>query len=279
VKIPALTDAIALAVADLFDAERRPAHSDLDRLFTRVRLQEADPKHRDASLMIGKRKRVLAVLTYAVDADRVAGAKLVAHLVGVVKGVGGFRPTSEDYVGDELVWNARVAFQDQGFELDEEGNIRPLSLENLEGAELSEALRLYVRRARAGHADAALASGTSKDFLEAAARQVLVETIGEYDERMNFPMTLYHAFYAEGIATPPGAILDAWEKELDSDPRRRLEQTLYLVGLAVNKLRNAEGTGHGRPFPPSLTASEAKVAVEAMGLVAELLLETPRRQA
>jgi hypothetical protein len=272
-KIPGLTDPITQAVADLFDADRRPAHSDLDRLFARAGLQQGDPKHRDPSLMIGKRKRVLAVLTYALDVDRVAGAKLVAQLLGVVRGVGGFRATSHDYVGDEVFANARAAFRDQGFELDADGNLRPLSLESLEGAELSEALRLYVRRARVGHSDAALVTGTGKDLLEAAARHALVEKTGSYDERMNFPMTLYHAFYAEGLATPPGDVLDAWEKKLDPDPRRRLEQTLHLVGLAVNKLRNREGTGHGRPFLPSVTDKEAKVAIEAMGLVAELLLE------
>ena len=272
-KIPALTDPIAQAVADLFDAERRPAHSDLDRLFARAGLRDGDPTLHDPTLRIGKRKRVLAVLTYALDADRVAGARLVAQLLGAVRGVGGFRPTSEDYVGEDVLRNARAAFRDQGFALDDDGNLRPLSLENLDGAQLSEALRLYVRRARAGHGDAALVTGTGKDLLEAAARHVLVAKTGSYDERMNFPMTLYHAFYVEGLATPPGDALDVWEKKLDSDPRRRLEQTLHLVGLAVNKLRNTEGTGHGRPFLPSVTEREAKVAIEAMGLVAELLLE------
>ena len=272
-KIPGLTDAIVQAVADLFDADRRPAHSDLDRLFTRAGLQTGDPKHRDPTLLIGKRKRVLAVLTYSLDNNRVAGAKLAAQLIGAVKGVGGFRPASDDFVGVDVLHNARAAFRDQGFELDDDGNLRPLSLENLEGAELSEALRLYVRRARAGHQDAALVTGTGKDILEAVARHVLVDKTGEYDDRMNFPMTLYHAFYARDLAPPPGEVLDAWEKRLDDDPTRRLEQTLHLVGLAVNKLRNKEGTGHGRPFLPSVADKEARIAIEAMGLVAELLLD------
>jgi hypothetical protein len=273
VKIPGLTDAIVQAVADLFDADRRPAHSDLDRLFGRAGLQTGDPKHRDPTLLIGKRKRVLAVLTYSLDNNRVAGAKLAAQLIGAVRGVGGFRPASDDFVGADVLQNARAAFRDQGFEFDDDGNLRPLSLENLEGAELSEALRLYVRRARAGHQDAALVTGTGKDLLEAVARHVLVDKTGEYDDRMNFPMTLYHAFYARDLATPPGEVLDVWEKRLDEDPTRRLEQTLHLVGLAVNKLRNKEGTGHGRPFLPSVADKEARIAIEAMGLVAELLLD------
>ena len=216
---------------------------------------------------------MLAVLTHALDVNRVAGAKLVARLIGAVRGVGGFRPTSEDYVGNEVLDNLHAAFRDVGFELDSDGHLRPLSLENLDGAELTEALRLYVRRARAGSRDAALVTGTGKDLLEAASRHVLVERTGSYDDRMPFPVTLFNAFYALDLATPPGDVLDAWEKKLDPDPQRRLAQTLYLVGLAVNKLRNTEGTGHGRPFLPAVTDLEAKIAVEAMGLVSELVLE------
>src|SRR5437867_7866248 len=120
VKIPGITDAIVQAVADLFDADRRPAHSDLDRLFARAGLQTGDPKHRDPTLLIGKRKRVLAVLTYSLDNNRVAGAKLAAQLIGAVRGVGGFRPASDDFVGADVLQNARAAFGDQGFELDDE---------------------------------------------------------------------------------------------------------------------------------------------------------------
>ncbi|MEZ5099396.1 MAG: abortive infection family protein [Thermoleophilia bacterium] len=272
-KIPTLTDAIVQAIADLFDADRRPAHSDLDRLFARAGLQAGDPRQNNPSLMIGKRKRVLGVLTYALDNDRAAGARLVAQLLATIRGIGGFDPNSDDYVGAEVVRNARTAVRDQGYDLSDDGHLRPLSLEGLEGAELSDALGLYVRRARSGHQDAALVAGTGKDLLEAVARHVLVSERGSYDERMNFPMTLFHAFYVRDLATPPGDLLSAWEQKLDSDPRRRLEQTLYLVGLAVNKLRNAQGTGHGRPFMPAVTEREAKLAIESMGLVAELLLE------
>lgn len=272
-RIPALTDAIAQAVADLFDADRRPAHSDLDRLFERAGLSAGDPKRLHPELMIGKRKRVVAVLVHALDHDRGAGARLVVQLLAAVRGVGGFRPDSEDFVGEACVRNARGAFRERGFDLDTDGTLRPLFLDNLEGADLTEALRIYVRRARAGAGDAALVTGTGKDLLEASARHVLVQMTGNCDERMNIPMTLYHAFYAQDLATPPGDVIDAWEKNLDPDPRRRLAQTLYLVGLAVNKLRNSEGTGHGRPFLPAVTDLEAKIAIEAMGLVSEFVLE------
>ena len=64
---------------------------------------------------------------------------------------------------------------------------------------------------------------------------------------MRFQITLYHLL-CQDLATPPGAVIDAWEKSCDGDPRRRLQQTLHLVGLAVNKLRNTEERARGRPF-------------------------------
>ena len=111
--------------------------------------------------------------------------------------------------------------------------------------------------------------------LEAAARHVLVRQGSMYDERMGFPGTLFQAFDMKGLATPTGQVLQALEEGLEADPRRRLEQTLYLLGVGVNKLRNAEGTGHGHPFPPCVSDLEAKLAVEAMAIISELLLETP----
>jgi hypothetical protein len=90
--------------------------------------------------------------------------------------------------------------------------------------------RRYVRRIRSGSTDAALVTGSGKDLLEAVARQVLLDKTGSYDERMGFPGTLFQAFELKGLATPPGKLLNEVEAQLDPDPRRRLTQTLYLLG-------------------------------------------------
>jgi hypothetical protein len=37
-------------------------------------------------------------------------------------------------------------------------------------------------------------------------------------------------------------------------------------------LRNKQGTGHGRPWLPSVTPEEARRAVQMMGCVTEMLL-------
>ena len=268
--IAPLSDPIVAAVADLFHADRwQPSHDDLMSQFRRVGLAAADP--RTTVSMIGKRKRVRGVLLHALDHNRPAGERLVPNLVGLVKGAGGFRPESEFYVGDETFANARMAFRAEGFMLDSDGGLRPLVLDALDGHELDRALLAYVRRAQRGADDAALLTGTSKDLLEATARRVIAKGGGSY-QGFDFPGTLYHAFYAAGLEPPAPRLVDAINREMDPDPRKGFVQSLYILGCAVNRLRNDQGSGHGRPFPATVTDPEARAAVEAMGLISELLL-------
>ena len=132
--------------------------------------------------------------------------------------------------------------------------------------ELTKALRAYVRRARLGSSDAALLTGTGKDLLEATAAHVLTETYGSYSHQSNFPTLLGQAFVAVGLATPGDP------KDQIDRPQRALERAMYDVACAVNRLRNKEGTGHGRPWLPTVTPVEAKTATELMGTISARLL-------
>ena len=76
---------------------------------------------------------------------------------------------------------------------DRDGNLAPRMLDGLSGRDLTEALQVYVDRARRGSTDAPLVAGTSKDLLEAIARHVLVERTNGYNEHMPFPGTLLMA--------------------------------------------------------------------------------------
>jgi hypothetical protein len=175
---------------------------------------------------------------------------------------------SDSYAGDDVIRAAREAFRSAGFDLDPEGNLRPAVLEGLDGAEMTDALRAYVRRARLGTSDAALVVGTGKDLLEATARHVLIEKTGSYPQGSHFPTTLYQAFERLGLCAASPDL----QQKLASDSRCAVEQCLWLLGCAVNRLRNAEGTGHGRPSPTAVGDQEAELAVQAMGLVSQLLL-------
>jgi Abortive infection C-terminus len=264
-----LTDEIISAVARFFDQGRGPSHDELSRMFRRSKLDTADPAVRFPGEMIGKMKRVREVLSTALDTNPDEGQKLVKSLIGSIKASGGFRPTADAYAGVDVIEAAREAFRAEGFELDPEGNLHQALLSDLHGVAATDALRAYVRRAHAGSTDAALVVGTGKDLLEATARHVLVQSTGTYPSNVNFPATLYHAFDRLGLATSSPDLL----AKLDSDAQRAVEQSLWLLGCAVNRLRNQEGTGHGRPFAPTLSDREARLAIQAMGVIAQLLLD------
>lgn len=261
-----ITDEILSCVARFFDGGRGPSHDELTRQFRRFGLEAGDPQRPGDT--IGKMKRVREVLLYAMDNDLDSGDKLVISLVGLAKAAGGFRPGSDAFAGIEVIRAAREGFATVGYDLDPEGNLRPALLENLEGAEASNALRAYARRAQVGSEDAALVLGTGKDLLEATARHVLVEMTGSYPSSANFPTTLYQAFDRLGLAAPTSMLAG-----LDSDPIVATQQALYLLANVVNRLRNAEGTGHGRPFLPRVTQTEARLATQAMGIVSQFLLD------
>jgi hypothetical protein len=130
-----------------------------------------------------------------------------------------------------------------------------------------EVLQAYCRRATLGSTDDALVIGTSKDLAEAAAAHVLVMCYDSYDPRLDFETLVGRAFVAVGLALPQ-------QRETADEPaRRKLERGLFQAALAVNKLRNRAGTGHGRPFLPDVGPVEARLAVRTMGSVAELLLD------
>jgi hypothetical protein len=151
--------------------------------------------------------------------------------------------------------------------LESDGDLRPVVLDYLEAVEARDTLRGYVRRIRQGSIDDALVIGTGKDLLEATAAHVVARTYGSYNASLNFPTLLGQAFVAVGLATPAGPTSS------DESVVRDVERRLYELGCAVNRLRNREGTGHGRPFRGTVTPRDAKAAAAAMALVSEVLLD------
>jgi len=263
-----LTDAIAVAVARLVDdaltETRSPSHSELEFRINRAGLKEADPNQQGN--VLGKAKRVRAVLSWALEHDPERGERLVAQLIAHVQACGGFRPSSKNYVGSEAIENARGAFRPSGFKLGSDGDLRPMVLDSLSGAALTDALKAYVVRAKRGVEDAALLTGTGKDLLEATAAHIVQEIWGSYPGTANFPTLLGQAFSALGFATPHD------KAQSGEPPRLRVERAMYELGCSVNGLRNKQGTGHGRPWLPTVTQAEARAAVESIGVIAERML-------
>lgn len=263
-----VSDAIITALAKLVDDAqtdtREPSHSDLEFLIKRFALQAGDPKAQ--GMLVGKAKRVRATLGWALENRLEAGEKLAAAIIAQVRGCGGFRPASPNFVGSESIENLADAFRLEGYVLSETGELSPAVLDTLSGAALSEALQAYVRRAKRGVADAALVVGTAKDLLEAIAAHILVERYGRYASQSNFPTLLGQTYSALGLPTPQSP-------RVAGEPvQHRLARALFDSACAVNGLRNKQGTGHGRPWLPTVTDAEARTAVEVMGVIGEYLL-------
>ena len=263
-----LSDAIIITVARLVDdaqsGTREPSHSDIEFQINRAQLQNGDPKALGQT--VGKAKRVRGTLMWAMQNAPEAGEVLVANLISLIRGCGGFRPESPHYVGSDCIATAADAFRTEGYELTTDGELMPMVLSNLSGMELTKALESYIRRAQRGIRDAALVTGTGKDLLEAVAAHILQDRFGTYNTRGNFSMLLGQAFVAVGLATPQD------KPEPGEPPQKNVERAMFELGLAINQLRNKEGTGHGRPWLPSVSESEARIAVELMGTIAERLL-------
>lgn len=241
------------------EPKRQPSHWDISQQIERAGIP--DPT-KDGPPQ-GKRKRVQAALSWALEHNEVAGEKLVGLLLASIRGAGGFRAGSPNYVGEDAIANAAEVFRGEGFQLRPDGELLQDLLDNLVGAQLTTALRAYVKRARRGAMDAALVTSTGKDLVEATAAHVLVERMGSYPATENFPTLLGQAYVSLELCH---------EAKNQSPALDRIDAALYQAACAANTLRNKQGTGHGRPFLPTVTQSHARRAIQVMGLVAERLL-------
>ena len=238
---------------------REPSHSDIEFQINASGLRTFDPKQQGQ--VIGKSKRVRAVLYEAMTANPTAASQFAMGLLGKIRACGGFRTAAPNFVGTEAIVNAKSACDSVGFLLADDGTLIPKVLTALRGPELTDALLAYAQRAQQGAEDAALVAGTGKDLLEATAAHVLMTIRGDYPAGANFQALLGMAFIALDLAVP-----EIPEVKGES-PVRAMERGLFATALGVNRVRNKQGTGHGRPWLPTLTNAEAKAAIESIGTV------------
>ncbi len=263
-----ISDLIIIATSKLIDdaqvESREPTHYDLEVLIDKAGLTSADPKRQGHS--VGKAKRLRATLNWAMESNPQAGSKLVGLVLSHVRAVGGFREASPNFVGHEQIQNAIGAFDAEGFSLSENGDIRPKILDNLKGRHLTEALHAYAQRAKRGSEDAALLSGTGKDLVEATAKHIIQTKFGSHPPNANFPTLMGQAYAALQMATPETP------REPNEPAIKEYERGIFNVAVAINRVRNREGTGHGRLCISALSNEEAKSIIESVGIVTEFLL-------
>ena len=265
--VPPLSEAIIHAVCRLVDDykdPREPSHSQLTFAIERAGLAEVDRSENPQRA--GKERRLRAVLTWAHENDVPKGQLLVSYVFPLLQGCSGFMTGSPHYVGDNPIAAAHEAFRSEGWELAPNGDLFPMLLDGLTGAEAERILRSYVSRLRRNPDDSPLIVGTSKDLLEATAKHVLLERYGE-ERHASFPVLLGQAFIALELATPQTPPASA---EL---PYRDIERAYYTMACAVNRLRNREGSGHGQPFLPTVTVPQARAACQVIAIVSDYMLD------
>jgi hypothetical protein len=158
-----LSESMVHAVSRLVDDwqnPRDPTHSDIGATLTRAGLAHADPHADPTAQKMGKQKRVRQALQWALDSDVAAGTRGVEALINLVRGSGGFLPSSPNYCGEDAIRTCVAAFESEPVELTVDGVLRPRNLSALSGRELSDALRSYIVRAQRGHEDSVLLTGT-----------------------------------------------------------------------------------------------------------------------
>jgi len=269
-----LTDAIIFALARLVDdaqsETRVPSHSDLDFQISKAGLSQGDPKAQGQ--LVGKAKRVRGVLSWALENNVASGQKLVSSLLAFLQSHGGFRQESPNYCGSEPIANVISTFKAEGCMLTPDGRLLPQVLDNLSGAALTDALMLYVKRAKQGAEDAALLTGTSKDLVEATAAHILQSRNGSYPAGANFETLLGMAFVAVGLSTPQHPVVSG------EPAQAKAERGMFNLAIGINTMRNKHGIGHGRPWLPNVTDVEARAAIQFMGTIAEWLLHAHARK-
>jgi hypothetical protein len=263
-----LSDSITFSLARLVDDSqsdtREPSHSQLTFLINRANLNSGDPKAQGQN--VGKAKRLTATLSWALEHNVSGGQVLVEAVIAFLRSCGGFRVSSPNFIGEQPFKDAAAAFDVEGFVLSENGELHAKVLDNLSGAALTQALLQYVQRAQRGAADAALLSGTAKDLLEATAAHILVERNGSYPAGANFEGLLGMAFVTLGMATTAHPVQPGEPWQL------KIQRGMFTLALGINGMRNKQGTGHGRPWLPTVTSVEAKIAVQSIGNIAEWML-------
>lgn len=268
-----MNEAIVAVICQLIDDSkaktagrdyREPSHADIEFCVDQAGLSAFDPKQQGQT--VGKAKRVRAILHAAMTNQEEAGSRLAHALLSKIRACGGFRPDSAHYAGAEAIANVKAAFATEGFLLTVDGTVETTVLSSLKGVALTQALTRYAARAQRGSQDAALLAGTGKDLMEATAAHVMMSTRGAYLVHANFRALLGTAFIELGLAVPEQP------PSHGESAAKPLERALFEAACAANRLRNKEGSGHGRPWVPNVRDEEGKAAIEVAGCVSAYLL-------
>lgn len=162
--------------------------------------------------------------------------------------------------------------RERGWALDDEGRLEPLGEIHLEVGD-RQALNDQLNRLRRNTEDAALLLGTAKELLESVGKFVLEEGHRLPNRRLDFPEIMTLSMEQLGVLLAQVDASTEGGKQV-----RKVYQAVRTVIDAVNELRNAHGTGHGRTLPTGVSVEAARFMIRQATMVAEMLLATHDRQ-
>lgn len=261
---------ISAAFGKFFYSGWGPSHSTLTRTFQSSGYADADP-YNPALGTPNKEQRVLTVFRSA-ERRPAQARRLVEELLTALRIHGSLEEQPSSEQPQEAVRVLRRALQHRGWDLTDEGRLVQLGDIDLSTGG-REALDEQLNRLRHNQEDPAALLGGAKDLLESIAKFVLQETAMLPDRKMDYPEVLTLAFDR----------LDLMPKGVDSSmPGATQVKSIYQAArtttIAINELRNLQGTGHGRTLPTGVTVEAARYVIREAAHVAELMLTTLDRQ-
>ena len=261
-----LNDEVTAALGRFFFAGDGPSHSALTQAFLDSGLSHHDPYDVVAQIP-NKQQRVLTVCRAAWRSSGNA-RNLTERLLDALRLHGSFS-SAEDA---QRVIDLRSAFTHAGWGLTKDGRLEQLGRIDLETGGRA-ALDEQLERLRRNVDDPAAVLGGAKELIEAIAKFVLEEGGLPLDPRTPFPGLIEVSFERLGLL--PAVVNDsvAGAKQI-RDIYRSAKKTV----IAVNELRNLQGTGHGRTLPTGVTVEAARYVIREATHVAELMLSTHDRQ-
>ena len=255
-----LTSDISAALAMFFHKGLGPSHTVVSRVLTRTGYGDGytyDPDVQGPN----KEQRVLQALTRA-QREPVRSRDLVAELLSALRVDG---PIGAD-VSSENVDRLKRALASAGWYLTEDGHLQPFGNVDLDTGG-RPALEEQVDRLRRSTTDAALLIGTAKDLLESVSKFVLEELGMPVGNKMSYDQLWHLARERLGVLPQqvdpnvPGG-----------DAIRAIHQSTWNIADQVNKLRNLQGTGHGRTLPSGVSEDLAMLVVREAATVADYML-------
>lgn len=255
-----LTNDVSAALARFFFAGAGPSHSTISRVLTGTGY--GDDYVYDASGQgPNKEFRVLHALNEA-QRRPARARKLVEELLSSLRTAGllGVDASGEDV--DRL----KRALHSAGWYLTEDGHVQPFGNVDLDTGG-RPALEEQVERLRRASSDPALLIGTAKDLLESVSKFVLDELGMPVNDKMDHNHLWHLARDRLGVlpqqvdADLPGA-----------EAIRAIHQSTWNIADQVNKLRNLQGTGHGRTLPTGVSEDLAMLVVREAATVADYML-------